>query len=181
MEHDMIIIFPRYDAHFVCACTLQEATKRITEEIAQPSNNLKMMKATYCKTQKIVFSAGTGEILYRNSFLPITTIEIKEVNEESFISMSFELQKSVKTMFLIYSLLAVLFGVSMFASTLYEFWQTNQFTTTIGLLCAPFGTIILLSVLNTVGLKLSSKSILKIMFSALARESIDHIPPIHSF
>lgn len=107
----MKIEFPRYETSFVWECTLQEATEKIFKAIKWKSNNLKLIKASYSGVQKIVLSAGTGSFLYYNSFLPITTIEIREENEVSHVSMQFELKKIIKAFMVLYCVVGILFEV----------------------------------------------------------------------
>lgn len=165
--------FPCYATSFPCVCTVQEATKRISETVACQHNNLKVIDAYYTGVQKIVLSARTGGYVYYNSFVPIVNIEMREVDGKTQVSVFFELQKSTTIFMKLFSMLVLLFEI-----TLLVLWIMNQLTT-LALLCFPLGMLILSYALSTVGLYFSSKGVLRILFVALAREDTKNTPSIH--
>lgn len=165
--------FPCYATSFPCICTVQEATKRISDTVACQHNNFKVIEAYYTGVQKIVLSARTGGYVYYNSFIPIVTIEMREMDGKTQVSVFFELQKSTTIFMKLFSMLALLFEI-----TLLVLWIMNQLAT-IALLCFPLGMIILSYTLSTVGLYFSSKGVLRILFVALARGDTKTTPSIH--
>ena len=165
--------FPCYTTSFSCVCTVQEATTRISETVACQHNNFKVIKAYYTGVQKIVLSTHTGGYLYYNSFMPIVNVEMGGVDGKTQVSIFFELQKSTKILMTLFSMLALLFEI-----TLLVFWMTNQLETLV-LLCFPLGMMILSYTLSTVGLYFSSKRVSRILFVALAREDAKYTPSIH--
>lgn len=167
--------FPCYATSFSCICTVQEATKRILETVACQHNNLKVIEAYYIGVQKIVLSAHTGGYVYYNSFMPIVNIEMREVDGKTQVSVFFELQKSTTIFMKLFSMLALLFEI-----TLLVVWMMNQLTT-LALLCFPLGMIILNYTLSTVGLYFSSKGVLKILFEALIGEDSKCILAIRKY
>ena len=177
----MKIKFPCYNTSFICDCTLQEATERIFKAVNWESNNLKLLNATYSGVQKIIISASTGSILYHNSFLPITTVEIREENEASRISMRFELKKSVKVFMVIYCVILALFEIAMSVEFLSDLLAINSALNISSLwpLLLPLGMFLFCCVLSSIGLKVSSKGVLDILFYELTQGSKDKLPPIH--
>ena len=165
--------FPCYATSFPCICTVQEATKRISDTVACQHNNFKVIETYYTGVQKIVLSARTGGYVYYNSFMPIVTIEMREMDGKTQVSVFFELQKSTTIFMKLFSMLALLFEI-----TLLVLWIMNQLAT-IALLCFPLGMIILSYTLSTVGLYFSSKGVLRILFVALARGDTKNTPSIH--
>lgn len=85
--------FPCYATSFLCVCTVQEATKRISETVACQHNNLKVIDAYYTGVQKIVLSARTGGYVYYNSFMPIVNIEMREVDGKTQVSVFLSCRK----------------------------------------------------------------------------------------
>lgn len=165
--------FPCYASSFLCVCTMQDATKRIYEAAACQHNNLKIIKAYDTSIHKIVISDSTGSYIYYNSFKPIVNIGLKDVDGKTQVSVLFELQKSIKVLMTLFSILALLFEI-----TLLVLWIMNQLSTPV-LLCLPLGLMILSYTLSAVGLYFSSKGVLRILFMALTYEDAKYMPPIH--
>ena len=171
----MKVRFTCYTTSFLCVCTVQEVTRRISETVACQHNNFKLVKAYYAGVQKIVLSTHTGGYLYYNSFMPIVNVEMRGVDGKTQVSIFFELQKSTKILMTLFSMLALLFEI-----TLLVLWIMNQLAT-LGLLCFPLGMVILSYTLSTVGLYFSSKGVARILFMALVREDEKYTPSIHKF
>lgn len=167
--------FPSYVTSFTCTCNPQEAANRILETVACKNNNLKLVEVSHSEIQKIVFRATTGSFLYYNSFLPLTTIEIKGINNGSFVSISFKLMKSVRIIMAICSIVAVLLELLEIA---YVIWLTKQFTL-FPQLFIPVGVILLGFSLSCIGLRSSSKGVLRKIFNVLPTECADRLPSIH--
>lgn len=165
--------FPCYATSFPCVCTIQEAMKRILDTVACQHNNLKVINAYYTGVQKIVLSASTGGFVCYNSFMPNVNIEMREVEGKTQVSVFFELQKSTTIFMTLFSMLVLLFEI-----TLFVLWMMNQLAT-LALLCFPLGMLILSYALSNVGLYFSSKGVLRILFVALTREDTMNTPPIH--
>lgn len=169
----MKVRFPCYNTSFPCACTVQEATKRISETVACQHNNLKVIEAYYSDVQKIVLSASTNGYVYYNSFMPIANIEIRELDGRTQVSILFELKKSTKVLMTLFSALVLIFEISLLV-----LWVMNQLAI-FALLCFPLGMLILSYALSTVGLFFSSKGVLRILFVALTREDTKCVPSIY--
>ena len=169
----MKTIFPCYSASFPCACAVQEAMQKIFETVACQHNNLKVIEAYYTGIQKIVLCARTDGYVYYNSFMPILNIEMREVDNTTQVSIFFELQKSTKILMTLFSMLALLFEI-----TLLVLWIMGQLST-LALLCFPLGMMIFSYTLSDVGLYFSSKGVLRILFVALACEDTKYTPSIH--
>lgn len=157
--------FPRYTASFECECSIQESMKRIIDVASCTNNCLQTVKASYSGTQKIVLNAHTGGYIYYNSFLPVVEIDIGTIESGSLYSITFELRRSVKTIITIISIFAVLYEIALLV-----FWLTDQLSAII-LLCLPIGILLFMFVLSSVGLKLASKRILRILFEAITQKS----------
>ena len=172
----MNVRFPRYTASFSCPYTVQEAWQRLSDAVSCNHNNLTLIERQPIHTsfEKIVISANTGSNIYHNSFLPIVSIEIKELRGSTHISFFFELKKSVKALLVLFFSLALLFEI-----TLLFLWITNQLSS-FTLQCLPLGMLIFSYGLSNIGLFLSSKGVLRILFTALTLEDTTHMPSIHS-
>lgn len=169
----MKVRFPCYTTSFTCACTVQEATKRISETVACQANNLNVIGAYYTGIQKIVLSVRTGEYLYYNSFMPIVNVELRRVDSKTQVFIFFELRKGTRILMTLFSMLALLFEI-----TLLVHWIMGQLST-LALLCFPLGMMILSYTLSNVGLYFTSKGVLRILFEALACEDTKYTPSIH--
>lgn len=169
----MKIRFPSFSTSFTCDCTLQEAIERIMKAVNQESNNMKLVNSSYSGVQKIVISTSTGSILYRNSFLPITTIEIKEENNVLRISMLFELRKSIRILIAIYCLICAFFEMFL---TVYVLINNYQFTAP---MLMPLGLILFILLLSFFGLKFSSRGVLRVLFDSLTQGAETRLPRIY--
>lgn len=165
--------FPCYTTSFPCVCTVQQATKKILETVTCQRNNLKIVESYYNGFQTIVLSASTDGYVYYNSFMPIVNIGMREVYDETQVSILFELKRSTKILMSLFAVLTLLFEI-----TLLVLWIMNQLAI-IGLLCLPLGMLIFSYVLSSVGLFFSSKAVLRIVFAALTCEDTKQLPSIY--
>lgn len=149
-----------YSTSFSCDYTLNEATKRILETVACQHNNLSITRAYYSCVQNVILSPRTNTFVWRNSFSPRITIKMCEENQKTQVSIFFELQRSVKRLMNLIELLVLLYEI-----TLLVLWIMNQLVTPV-LLCLPLGTMIFIYILSSVGLLISSKRALRILFVA---------------
>ena len=145
-------LFPSYETTFSCDCSLQEATERIAKAAAWKTNELKIKKACYCAgTQKFILHFDPG---YRNSFVPVISLEIKETEQGVSVSAIFSLHKIVEIGTLILCAFALLFGaIGLFAAFSY--------------------------VSSWVGLRFSVKRPLEALHYALTGEFAKHLPSVH--
>lgn len=171
----MKVRFPCYASVYPCNCTAQEAAARITEMAENQKNYFKIMQAFNAASQYMVLCTKTEGLVYHNSFMPIVSIHMHETNENTQVSVLFELKKSVKVFVVLLSVLMILFEMVFFA-----FYIANQLVTP-ALLCCPLGLIILCYTLCTCGLYFSSKGVLRILFATLAGEDTKNIPPVQKF
>ena len=169
----MITKFPCYSSYFPCNSSLQEAMKRISDTVVCHHNKLNVINTYYIGVQKITLRAHTGGYVYYNSFLPIVNIELRELDDQTQVSVLFELPKSTKVLMTLFSLFALLFEIILVVLCI-----INQLET-LTLLCFPLGMMILSYTLSDVGLYFSSKGVLRILFVALACKNIEYTPSIH--
>ena len=167
----MNIIFPRYRSSFICACTAQDATKRISETVADNHNHLRIIELLYSDAPKIIVASSTGEYVFYNSFKPIVSIRITEEDNKTHISALFELQKHTKILMTIFSILMLLFEIMLF--------ETAIQLETPALLCIPCSLMFLCYIFCSVGLLLSSKEVLSTLFVALTCGNSHSFPSIH--
>lgn len=165
----MKLRFPSYAASFTCPCTAQEAARRVIEAAAYPDSRLRLIENRCSDIHKIVLVSYPKE--YRNSFLPVVTLNIKELEEGSLVSVSFELRQFVKAFITVYSAFAILFEIFSFVA-----WLANQLM--VLWLFFPLGMLLFALILSSVALKHSSKSILQALFAALNQEGADSLPPL---
>lgn len=151
-----------YATSFSCDYTLNEATKRILETVACQHNNLSITRAYYSDGQNVILSTRTGTFVWYNSFLPSINIKMSEEDPKTQVSIFFELQRSTKQLMKLITLLVLLFE-----TTLLVLWIMNKLVTPV-LLCLPLGTMIFIYILSSVGLFISSKRVLRILFVAFA-------------
>lgn len=169
----MKAIFPCYASSFRCACTIQEATKRIFESVACQPNNLKIIKADDADIQKIDLSASTGGYVYHNSFMPLVEIGMKNEDDGTQISAIFKLHKSTKVLMTVVFVFALLLEIVLLVHLIVKRAVTSAS------LCLLPGMMILTYILGAVGLYFSSKGVLKILFEALTGENGKDLPSIH--
>ena len=113
-------LFPSYETTFPCDCSLQEATERIAEAAACEANMLKIKSANYIAgTQKIVLHAKWDSWVYRNPVVPVATLEIKETERGSMVSVNFALRRYIKIFLIVFCAYAMLLGVTMIAICLF--------------------------------------------------------------
>ena len=169
----MKVGFPCYTASFPCFFTTLEATRRISETVISQHKNLKIIQVHNNGYQNIVVSTNASGYIYYNSFMPIVSIEMREVNRKTQVSVLFELKKSTKVLITFFSMLALLFEV-----VLLVFWAMNQLVMPI-LLCFPLGLMILNYALSAVGLYFSSKGVFRILFATLTHEDTKCVLHVH--
>lgn len=152
----------RYVTSFICDCSVEEATRLIVDVAECSESKLKIKKIHDSENRRIVLNAHTGNVLYRNSFMPQVKIDLIENGTNTLVNIKFELRIFVKIfiyLWLILCLMALFFVISNFNSL--------SFTeSTVGIVCI---VIMLLGgwCLSSFGLKLPSKSIAKTIFCTL--------------
>ena len=104
-------IFPCYTTSFPCDYTVQEVTRRISATAVCQHNDIEVVEADHADAQKVVLTAHTGGCVYHNSFMPMVTIKMMEVDGKAQVSMFFELQKSTKIFMKLFTTIALLFGL----------------------------------------------------------------------
>lgn len=167
-------LFPSYETTFLCDCTLQEATERIAEAAACKANEMKIGNASYCAgTQRIVLHSKLYSGVYRNSFSPDSTLEIKEAERGSSVSVTFSLPRLVKILILVYCAVALLFGMILLAVTLLLGGALT------GPHCIPFILAAFCYVLSRVGLRCSVRKPLEILHYSLTGEFAKRLPSVH--
>lgn len=164
----MKIGYPSYSASFTSDCNMQETADRILNTIACPGNHFKLLNIDNANIYQIIFSANTASILEKNSFLPLTTVKIAQRNTGSFVSVSFELKKSVKVIMTIISILLILFEL-VFCVICFS----GQSTTILPVFI-PLGMLLFSYVFSYIGMKLSSKGVLKTLFDGVKRAGEDY-------
>ena len=153
--------FLHHSACFKSAYKRDEIVKRVFNTIDCPENNFKLIWST---NENIVFYAHTGSILVYNSFLPSVTVTIQDYNEGSLVFMAFELRKSAKTMIGICNVLLLVLEILLAKS-----WLTNRLDS-VWFLLVPIGMVLYSLLISAVGLRVSSKKVLKVFSEALREE-----------
>lgn len=164
--------FPCFISIFPCACSLEEATNKIVETVSHRHSNIRILQAYYDGSQKIILNTHTDGFLYYNSFMPITSIEIREANRKTQISIFFELQKATKILMMLISAVLILFEMALLV-----LWIMEQLSTFA--LLFPLSLLFLSYILSNAGLYFSSRGVLRTLYAALACNGIKYMPPIH--
>lgn len=166
----MKVKFPNYSVSMLCNCTAKDITNKILKTVECKSNNLKVLRVTYCKgIQKIDLSACNEGYLYYNSFMPIVNIEVEEGNDKTQISMFFKLHKSTKMLMKLFFLLILIFAIALLTLCILNQLSTNK------LLFFPLGMFIFSYTLSAVELYISSKEVLRILVLAITDDDISKL------
>lgn len=169
----MNILFPHFTTFFTCDCTLQEAMQKISETVECKQNALKILSVYNNGTQNIALKAcSKGYILYYNSFLPMIQMQIREYEYRSQISISFELKRSTKALYIVF------FVILMLCEAYLLFYLAmNRANLSVQMLI-PLAMMAFFFVLSTLGLYFSSKSVLKVLYFALTSNNQNTYPPL---
>ena len=171
----MKVKFPQYFSSFLCDYPTQEAKNRVLNMASCKNNNLKIEKEYCDDSQQIILSSNTNSYLYRNAFLPVVSINIRESNGKTNFELLFALRKSVKVFMILYFFLALLFELILLVQCVTEHLSMSA------IVFLPLGILICSYALCTLGLFFSSKRVFEILFSSLNDEASNHIPKIHKY
>lgn len=153
----MKLPFPSYQTTFTCDCTMQEAITRIQGCVLQNKKEMKIKKAEFNGVQTFVIETSTGSIFYNNSFLPLIKIRLKPIGEKTEIAILFEMKFSVK----IISVWLVLLWLFMFTSMVVISIKDNL-PLSYEIFLMPVILVALMSLVNIIGLRITSKSKFKV-------------------
>ena len=159
-------IFPRYSSSFECDYALEEAQNRIKKTVSSELKRFEIIEENPEDPYHIVLASSTGIYLYRNSFMPIVSIDMKESNGKTKFNMLFELRTSVKLFVIVYTAFLLFLEILFLAVMPVAF-------------AAPIIIGIFAYVLSITGLRSASKQVLKILFLSLSDERAENIPTIN--
>ncbi len=153
----MKLPFPSYKTTFTCDCTLGEATKKIQDCVAQNHKEMKIKKAEYDGVQRFVIETSTGSLFYRNSALPKIKISLKPIGDKTEVTMLFELKRDIKIMSSFFIVLALFMILTILVISI-----KDKLPLSFDLFSLPLTSIGLMTIMNVVCLKITSKSKMKI-------------------
>ena len=114
-------------------------------------------KSEFAGGQSFVIETSTGSIFYNNSFLPLIKIRLKPIGEKTEIAILFEMKFSVK----IISVWLVLLWIFMFTSMVVISIKDNL-PLSYEIFLMPVILVALMSLVNIIGLRITSKSKFKV-------------------